>query len=210
MTFSVIAAAEWADDARRLRDEGWFLADLTAIDRLHLQERSETAQWYQDNADAGIRPPTGSDRGPHEDARFDVVVQVVNLATRERRSIHVPAEGEDPPRVPSVTPVWPAANFMEREVYDLFGVSFDGHPNLTRIMLPDEWEGHPLRKDYGVGKITIEFIPQPFLQMHTPGQGTTSPESGIAVDELGQTSGGDGRGRVDPGGGDAAAQEEPT
>jgi hypothetical protein len=75
---------------------------------------------------------------------------------------------------------------MEREAFDLVGIVFEGHPNLKRIMLPDEWEGHPLRKDYGVGKIPIEFIPQPFLQFDSPHQQPNSPEAGVTVDRLGQ------------------------
>ena len=59
------------------------------------------------------------------------------------------ASGEDA-NIDSLTPIWPGANFFEREVFDLFGVRFDGHPNLTRIMMPENWEGHPLRKDYPV------------------------------------------------------------
>ena len=54
------------------------------------------------------------------------------------------------PAIDSITPVWPSANFYEREIFDLFGVRFGGHPNLRRIMMPEEWQGHPLRKDYPV------------------------------------------------------------
>jgi NADH:ubiquinone oxidoreductase subunit C len=64
-------------------------------------------------------------------------------------------EGE--PSVPSLTPMFPGVELAEREVYDLFGITFEGHPDLTRILMPDDWEGHPLRKDYGVGRIPVQF-----------------------------------------------------
>ena len=128
----------------------------------------------------------GVDRlGLGGETRFEVVVQLLHTARRERLGVHISAEG-DPPAVPSVTAVWPTANFMEREAYDLLGIRFDGHPNLTRIMMPEEWEGHPLRKDYGVGKVPVDFIPQPFLQIDLPGQSPSSHEAGAEVDELGQ------------------------
>jgi len=60
-------------------------------------------------------------------------------------------------RAPSITGVFPGANWYEREVYDLFGVTFDGHPNMTRIMMPDGWQGHPLRRDYPIGGEPVDF-----------------------------------------------------
>src|SRR3712207_9257728 len=105
--------------------------------------------------------------GLDRDPRFEAVVQLLHEESGRRMIVHVPAEG-DPPTVPSVTPVWPGADFPEREAFDLLGIRFDGHLNLTRIMMPDEWEGHPLRKDYGVGKVPVEFVPQPFMQMQAP------------------------------------------
>jgi NADH-quinone oxidoreductase subunit C len=88
--------------------------------------------------------------------RFDVVVNVVNVPTSQRLRILVGIDGADP-TCPSLTDVYPGANFYERETWDLLGIGFDGHPDLTRILLPDEWEGHPLRKDSPVGSIPVQF-----------------------------------------------------
>jgi NADH:ubiquinone oxidoreductase subunit C len=65
--------------------------------------------------------------------------------------------GRDEPAVASLTRLWPGAGFAEREVYDMFGISFEDHPDLTRILMPDDWEGHPLRKDAGVGTVPVQF-----------------------------------------------------
>jgi NADH-quinone oxidoreductase subunit C len=81
--------------------------------------------------------------------RFQVTYHIVSHSLKERLRLIVLLESADPV-VDSITPVWPSANFYEREVWDLFGVRFGGHPNLRRIMMPDEWEGYPLRKDYPV------------------------------------------------------------
>jgi NADH-quinone oxidoreductase subunit C len=81
--------------------------------------------------------------------RFEVNYHILSISLKERLRLCVLVDSPDP-EVPSITPLWPSANFYEREVWDLFGVRFIGHPNLRRIMMPDEWEGHPLRKDYPV------------------------------------------------------------
>jgi len=152
-----LQSGEWLERARALKEEGWSLSDLAGLDAVGLDL-------------------------PH---RFEVVVHLLHMERKERRRIHVVADG-DPPTVPSVCGLWPGANFMEREAYDMFGIIFDGHPNMTRILMPDEWEGHPLRKDYGVGKVLVEFLPQPFLQIEGPGQLPNTEEARRPVDELGQ------------------------
>lgn len=81
--------------------------------------------------------------------RFEVVYHLFSIPNKKYVRLKVKVPGSDP-AVDSLVPIWPGANSFEREVFDLFGVRFDGHPNLTRIMMPENWEGHPLRKDYPV------------------------------------------------------------
>ncbi len=82
--------------------------------------------------------------------RFQVVYHLASIGAQPKRlRLKVPLAGEDA-HVPTMTGVWPAANWLEREVYDLFGIVFDGHPDLRRLLMPEDWEGHPLRKDYPV------------------------------------------------------------
>jgi NADH-quinone oxidoreductase subunit C len=81
--------------------------------------------------------------------RFEMAYHLLSIQRKERVRLKVRLAGEDA-SLESVTPVWPSANFFEREVFDLFGIRFLGHPYLRRIMLPEDWEGHPLRKDYPV------------------------------------------------------------
>jgi NADH-quinone oxidoreductase subunit C len=85
---------------------------------------------------------------PKREKRFDVVLNMYSFEKNERLRLKVQATADE--RVPSVQGVWSTANWMEREVYDMFGVVFEGHPDLKRILLPDEWQGHPLRKDYDI------------------------------------------------------------
>jgi NADH-quinone oxidoreductase subunit C len=81
--------------------------------------------------------------------RFEVVYHLLSMAKKERVRLKVKL-GSDKPTVPSITSVWPSANFPEREVFDLFGIHFEDHPYLRRLMMPEDWEGNPLRKDYPV------------------------------------------------------------
>ena len=83
------------------------------------------------------------------DPRFEVIYHLLSIAKKERVRLKVRLSNESPV-VESLTSVWPGANFFEREVFDLFGIRFTGHPYLRRIMMPEDWEGHPLRKDYPV------------------------------------------------------------
>jgi NADH-quinone oxidoreductase subunit C len=88
--------------------------------------------------------------------RFEVVAHLVSLRHLHRLCLKVGAPEEDP-RVPSLTAVFPTANYQERETWDLLGIAFDGHPSLTRILMPDDWVGHPQRKDHPLGDEEVAF-----------------------------------------------------
>ena len=92
--------------------------------------------------------------------RFEVVVNLLSLSTRQRVRIRVQVPESDP-TVDSLTDVYPGTDAMEREAYDMVGILFAGHPDMTRILMPEEWEGHPLRKDYGVGRVPVQFKEAP-------------------------------------------------
>ena len=123
-----VANDEWHDFGAAIRDAGFEMCvDVTAVDRMR------------------SRPE-----------RFEIVANVVSLTHRARLRM-ITTTGREAPTVPSLVPVWPGANFAEREAYDMFGIVFDGHPDLTRILMPDDWEGYPLRKDFGVGSVPVQF-----------------------------------------------------
>jgi len=88
--------------------------------------------------------------------RFEVVACLLSMSHRLRLRM-ITTVGREEPSVPSLTPIWPGAGYAEREVWDMFGIRFEGHPDLTRILMPDDWEGHPLRKDFGVGSVPVQF-----------------------------------------------------
>jgi NADH-quinone oxidoreductase subunit C len=91
-----------------------------------------------------------------EPERFEVVVVLMSHARRERLRLRVQVPADDPV-CPTLFDVHPGAEAMEREVYDMFGIRFDGHPDLSRILMPEDWEGHPLRKEHPIGKIPVQF-----------------------------------------------------
>ena len=131
-----------AEVARMLRDEEQFtmLIDTVVVD--HLLDGSRL------HVD-GVAPE-----------RFEVVVNFLSH-TRNRRIRVVCEVPADDPTIPSLTPVYAGANFPERESYDLFGITFEGHPDLTRILMPDDWHGHPLRKDDAAARVPVTFKGDP-------------------------------------------------
>jgi NADH-quinone oxidoreductase subunit C len=88
--------------------------------------------------------------------RFEVVVNLINHKERARLRLRVQIPVDDA-RLPSAFDLYPGTEAMERETFDMFGISFDGHPDLTRILMPEDWLGHPLRKDYDSGRIPVQF-----------------------------------------------------
>lgn len=135
-----------------------FSVSLSGIDTVHVG-RDEYAAVIGAALDAGFAmfvDLCAVDHLRRRPERFEVVVQLVSLSLSRRLSVHVALPGSDP-SVASITGAYPGANFYEREAYDLFGIDFEGHPDLTRILLPDDWEGHPLRKDESVGSVPVQF-----------------------------------------------------
>jgi NADH-quinone oxidoreductase subunit C len=121
---------------------------------------------------------------PERTPRFDVVYQLLSLTNQcvLRLKVRVGNRGEEHPSVPSVTSIWPGANWYEREVYDLFGIEFAGHPDLRRIMMPPDWTTHPLRKDYPLAGFDL---PEP----HWGGQVPYDTDPGVGSQTLRSTDG---------------------
>ena len=98
-----------------------------------------------------------------KEPRFEVVVQFLSISKNQRKTIKVFVDDEDL-SIPSITDIYPSANFYEREAFDMFGINFLEHPDLTRILMPDDWSGHPLRKNYGSGRIPVQFKNAPKVE----------------------------------------------
>ena len=123
-----IEISEYYKYVKSLFDEGYeMMVDLTAVD------------WFR-----------------KKEPRFEVIVNLLSLSKNLRKTIKVQVQ-DDTLTIPSITDIYPGANFYEREVFDMFGIIFENHPELTRILMPDDWVGHPLRKDYGSGRIPVQF-----------------------------------------------------
>jgi NADH-quinone oxidoreductase subunit C len=137
---AVVALGDLATDAKFDRDE---LTITVARENIVAACEAVKAAGYNFFEDV-----TAVDWFPQE-PRFQLSYHIVSHGMKERVRLHVLLDSADA-SVPSITSVWPAANFYEREVFDLFGIDFPGHPRLTRIMMPEDWQGHPLRKDYPV------------------------------------------------------------
>jgi NADH-quinone oxidoreductase subunit C len=131
-----------------------FLMDVTAVDFSAFGTGPVPA--FFASSGVSVRPSPGIPDehpwpGPPSSARFVVVYHFFSLSLKHRLRVEVPVEETDAV-VDSLTPLWGGANWLEREVWDMFGIRFRGHPNLKRILMYDEFEGHPLRKDYPVDK----------------------------------------------------------
>jgi NADH-quinone oxidoreductase subunit C len=164
-----VAVPSWLEAMTKALPGGaavsYWVGDWTVI--VPVARLIEVLTWLRDDPAASFNfcsDVTAVD-WPSRDARFDVVYMLYSVPHRHRARVKVQvAEGEP---VPTATAVWPAANWLEREIYDMFGITFAGHPDLRRILMPDEWQGHPQRKDYpleGPGELLLES-PQDWLAM---------------------------------------------
>ena len=137
MSYEIIntSVAEYKKLVESLHTEGYeMMVDLTVVD------------WFR-----------------KKEPRFEVVVQFLSVSKNDRKTVKVFVDDEEL-SIPSITDIYPSANFYEREAYDMFGINFLEHPDLTRILMPDDWNGHPLRKNYGSGRIPVQFKNAPKVE----------------------------------------------
>jgi NADH:ubiquinone oxidoreductase subunit C len=128
----------WLETAEALLADDWtMLVDITAVDFLNYQPARTLP--------AGVMPE-----------RFEVMAAFVRFSTNERIRMRTQVPESDP-TVGSLYAIYPGSDYQERETYDMFGISFEGHPDLSRILMPEEWVGYPLRKDFAQGVIPVQF-----------------------------------------------------
>ena len=136
-----VSQLRYVESIQALKADGYQLcADLCAVD-------------YLTNADRAL--PLGV-----TPERFEVVVNLSSVTDGRTVRVRVQVPADDA-HCPTLFYVYPGTESMEREAYDMFGVVFDDHPDLTRILMPEDWEGHPLRKDYGIGRVPVQFKDAP-------------------------------------------------
>jgi NADH-quinone oxidoreductase subunit C len=136
-TVVFVAREQYIDVMKAFVDDGYELCvDLSAVDYLSHPGRP---------LPAGVQPE-----------RFEVVLMLLDIDNPRRVRVRVQVP-EDDAVLPTLFDVWPGTEALEREVFDMFGISFEGHPDLSRILMPEDWIGHPLRKDYEVGDIPVQF-----------------------------------------------------
>ena len=132
-----VSRDQYTKVVKALLTDGYeMVSDLTAVDYLLMPSRA---------LPAGIAAE-----------RFEVVVNLLSLKDRQRLRVRVQVPESDP-SIPTLFDMYPGTEAMEREVFDMFGIVFTDHPDLSRILMPEDWEGHPLRKDYEVGRIPVQF-----------------------------------------------------
>lgn len=133
----LVSRENYVSVVKALADEGFDMCiDLTGVDYLNMPNRT---------VGAGIAPE-----------RFEVVVNLTSMTSRQRIRLRVQVPESDC-TIPTLFDVHPGTEAHERETFDMFGIRFDGHPDLTRILMPEDWDGHPLRKDYQQGNIPVQF-----------------------------------------------------
>ncbi len=133
-----VTVDEYLQVATAARDDGFDqLVDLTAVDYLSYP---------------GARPRPADVICE----RFEVVVQLINFTSRERLGLRVQVPADEP-IAPSLFDLWPGCENLEREVFDMFGIEFSDHPDMSRILMPEDWIGHPLRKDFAIGDVPVQF-----------------------------------------------------
>jgi NADH:ubiquinone oxidoreductase subunit C len=159
-TTLVVDSARVVEAATQLRDEEGFafLSDITATDYLGWGEKGVAGYiGTRDGRDLNAPGSQGLARLPEKKPkRFSVSYHLLAFGDRARR-VRVQVWLDDGEEIDSVVSVWPTADWHEREMWDLMGIRFRGHPNLVRILMDDDWEGHPLRKDYPLGGEPVRF-----------------------------------------------------
>jgi len=159
-TTVVVERERLLEAARWFRDEAGFdfLADVAAADYLGWGGKGVAGYWgHRNGRDINAPGSWGLPRTPEaKPNRFSVSYHLLAIRQGAPR-VRLQVWCDDGDAVPSVVPVWPTADWHEREAWDLMGIRFEGHPNLLRILLEDDWEGHPLRKDYPIGGEPVRF-----------------------------------------------------